>query len=78
MNIGMLIRDLRDAKGLSRKNLADAQECDISYWGLENIETGVSDPKISTILRLLNYLDAGLVLRLRDQPGAESYVVTLD
>ena len=77
MNIGLLIRDLRDAKGMSRKAVADAPECNISYWGLENLETGVSDPKISTILRLLDYLDAGLVLRLKDG-STESYVVTLE
>ena len=76
MNIGLLIRDLRDAKGLSRQNLADAKECDISYWGLENIETCVSDPKISTIIRLLDYLDAGLVLMQKDG-SAETFVVTL-
>jgi len=76
MNIGLLIRDLRDAKGLSRQNLADAEECDISYWGLENIETCVSDPKISTIIRLLDYLDAGLVLMQKDG-SAETFVVTL-
>jgi len=77
VNIGLLIRDLRDAKGLSRKALAEEPEASISYWGLENLETGASDPRMSTVLRLLDFLDAGLVVRLKNG-STESYVVTLE
>jgi len=77
VNIGLLIRDLRDAKGLSRKAMADDPAANISYWGLENLETGASDPRMSTVLRLLDYLDAGLVLMQKDG-SSETFVVTLD
>jgi len=77
VNIGLLIRDLRDAKGLSRKAMAADPKADISYWGLENLETGASNPRMSTVLKLLDYLDAGLVLMQKDG-SPETFVVTLD
>jgi transcriptional regulator with XRE-family HTH domain len=72
LQIGLALRELRDAKKITRKQLAEMSG--ISYWGIENIETGVSIPKISTVLNLLRFLDADLVLMMHNpQPDIESF-----
>ena len=50
VEFGRLVRNIRVNRGLT---LEEASEmCDLSSKGLENIELGIADPKLSTVLRI--------------------------
>ena len=54
-NLGLLLRNCREDKKLSREKLAEI--CDISDRCISNIERGVSDPKITTAAKLFVALE---------------------
>lgn len=57
-HFGKIVRDRRERLGL---NLSEAAErCGLSIRGLELIELGDSDPKLSTVLRIAAALDIDL------------------
>lgn len=57
-HFGKIVRDKRERLGLS---LSDgAERCGLSIRGLELIELGDSDPKLSTILRIAAALNIDL------------------
>ena len=55
LNVGKQIRLFRIVKGMSGEELADLSF--LSSKGLNNIELGKSDPKFSTVERIVNALD---------------------
>ena len=57
-HFGRMVRERREALGLSIKEAA--QLCGMSYKGLEEIELGDSDPKLSSILNISAALDINL------------------
>ena len=54
-DVGRQIRYFRIAKGLSGEKLAEL--CGLSPKGLNNIELGKSEPKFSTVERIVTALD---------------------
>ena len=53
--LGTQIRCFRKARGLSCEKLAEL--CDLSTKGLNNIELSKSDPRFSTVERIVEALD---------------------
>ena len=53
--IGKLIRDNREKKGLSQEQLAE--KCGVTDKCVSNIELGKSDPKLSTVMKMCSVLD---------------------
>ena len=49
-HFGRMVRERREALGLSIEKAAEL--CEMSYKGLEEIELGDSDPKLSSILNI--------------------------
>lgn len=49
-HFGQMVRDRREALGLSIEKAAEL--CGMSYKGLEEIELGDSNPKLSSILSI--------------------------
>ena len=57
-HFGRMVRERREALGLSIEKAAEL--CRMSYKGLEEIELGDSDPKLSSILNISAALDIDL------------------
>lgn len=57
-NFGKIVRDKRERKGLTIKQVAELSG--LSDRGLEMIELGDSDPKLSSVLNIANALDIDL------------------
>lgn len=57
-NFGKIIRDKRERKGLTIKQVAELSG--LSDRGLEMIELGDSDPKLSSVLNIAQALDIDL------------------
>jgi transcriptional regulator with XRE-family HTH domain len=55
----LLIRAIRERKGLSQKALADKAK--MSYTFLSNVEAGKADPSLSTLRRLAKALKVKIV-----------------
>lgn len=47
---GMMVRKCRERKKLSREQLAEM--CEISERCVSNIERGIAEPKLGTVLRI--------------------------
>lgn len=57
-NFGKIVRDKRERKGLTIKQVAEISG--LSDRGLEMIELGDSDPKLSSVLNIAYALDIDL------------------
>lgn len=57
-NFGKIVRDKRERKGLTIKQVAELSG--LSDRGLEMIELGDSDPKLSSVLNIAQALDIDL------------------
>ena len=57
-HFGRIVRELREALGLSIEKAAEL--CGMSYKGLEKIELGDSDPKLSSVLCISKAFGIGL------------------
>lgn len=57
-NFGKIVRDKRERKGLTIKQVAELSG--LSDRGLEMIELGDSDPKLSSVLNIAQVLDIDL------------------
>lgn len=57
-HFGRMVRERREALGLSIEKAAEL--CEMSYKGLEEIELGDSDPKLSSVLNILAALGIDL------------------
>lgn len=53
--LGKLLRDSREGKHLTREKLAEM--CNVSDRCISNIERGVSEPKITTVVKLAKALE---------------------
>ena len=56
--IGRIFRDRRESLRMTQRQVAEL--CDISIRGLEQIELGDSDPKWSTVTRIVDVLEMDL------------------
>ena len=50
VEFGKRVREVRLNKGLTLEQASEM--CDLSSKGLENIELGLTDPKLSTVLKI--------------------------
>lgn len=57
-HFGRIVRERREALGLSIEKVAEL--CGMSYKGLEEIELGDSDPKLSSVLKISTALGIDL------------------
>ena len=57
-HFGQIVRDKRERLGLTIKEAAEL--CGLSDRGLELIELGDSDPKLSSVLRIASILNIDL------------------
>lgn len=57
-HFGRMVRERREALGLSIERAAEL--CGMSYKGLEEIELGDSDPKLSNVLKIAKELGLDL------------------
>ena len=57
---GQIVRDEREKLGWSIEKTAEY--CQLSYKGLEEIELGYSNPKLSSILNIASVFDLDLVI----------------
>ena len=55
VEFGKRVRYVRLNKGLTLE--AASELCDLSSKGLENIELGLADPKLSTVLKISEVFD---------------------
>ena len=55
---GKNLRKLREAKGLSTRQFA--YEADISHSSVGRLETGLSNPSLTTLLKIANALEIDL------------------
>lgn len=58
VEMGNLIRKHRENAGLTIEELAEA--CELSYRCISNIERGLSNPKLSNIVKIFFVLDKNL------------------
>ena len=59
-DLGELIRNLREARGITRSELAEQAEVSISH--LEKIEAGQWSPGMSTFVKMMLVLDVNISL----------------
>ncbi len=57
-NFGRIVRERRERRSMTIKELSEL--CDMSDRGLELIELGDSDPKLSNVLSIARALDMDL------------------
>lgn len=62
--LGVTVRDLRETKGMSRRELACAAGISESY--LKKIENGDRNPSLETYQRITEVLDADVTIRNSD------------
>lgn len=58
MPVGIKIKDLRKAKGLSRNMLA--KELDITYHALSKYENNERQPDYSTLIKIADYFEVSI------------------
>lgn len=71
-NIGKIIRALRENRGITRLSLAEAVGISESY--LKKIETGVRKPGVHLYQKMLEELEAVLVIVDIDRTMKEDYI----
>lgn len=59
-DLGKLIRNLREARGITRSELAE--QADVSISHLEKIEAGQRSPGMNTFLKMMLVLDVSISL----------------
>ena len=59
-DLGELIRSLREARGITRSNLAEQAGVSVSH--LEKIETGQRSPGLGTFIKMMLVLDVNISL----------------
>ena len=59
-DLGALIRNLRETRGITRSELAERSEVSISH--LEKIEAGQRSPGMSTFIKVMLVLDVNISL----------------
>lgn len=66
VKFGIILRKYRENKNYTREYLAEI--CDISDRCISNIERGIYDPKLSTVLKLCEScdIDTGLLPKLKN------------
>ena len=59
-DLGELIRELREARGITRRELAE--QADVSISHLEKIESGQRNPGMGAFIRIMMKLDVNISL----------------
>lgn len=68
-NVGEVLRDLRSLRGMKANELAKLSEVNQGF--LSRIENGKADPSLRTICKLLDALDAQLVVLTKEDPYSQ-------
>lgn len=74
-DLGDLIRKLRDARGYTRKDLAEQAGVSISH--LEKIESGLRNPGINTFINILVILDVNVNLHNAEKTVQEKALLSV-
>ncbi|MBR3376132.1 MAG: helix-turn-helix transcriptional regulator [Mogibacterium sp.] len=67
MKAGQIVQTAREREGLTRKQLA--AKTGLTYMTIQNIETGKTDPKMDTMLRIMQALNYDTVFNPRYRGG---------
>lgn len=67
MKAGQIVQTARKREGLTRKQLA--AKTGLTYMTIRNIETGKTDPKMDTMLRIMEALNYDIVFNPRYRGG---------
>lgn len=67
MKVGQIVQTARKREGLTRKQLA--AKAGLTYMTIQNIETGKTDPKMDTMLRIMQALNYDIVFNPRYRGG---------
>ena len=74
-DLGELIRNLREARGITRSELAEQAEVSISH--LEKIEAGQRSPGMGTFVKMMLVLDVNISLSSTGNTIQEKCVVAV-
>ena len=75
-SLGNNIRNLRQARNWSQAELAEKAGVSAAYIGM--IERSEKEPKLSTLIRIANILDAGLESLLAQRPVSKRLSIASD
>lgn len=75
MNIGEAIKELRKAQNITKEQLSEKTGISVSH--LEKIESGARRPGIDTYHRLLNMLNADIVIHKQMETVQEKCVIKI-
>lgn len=67
MKAGQIVQTAREREGLTRKQLT--AKTGLTYMTIQNIETGKTDPKMDTMLRIMQALNYDIVFNPRYRGG---------
>ena len=63
-NVGRLVSELREMRGMNQVMLA--KRIGMSQAFISKVEKGVNEPSLPALLRVLDGLDAALVIQLKE------------
>ena len=66
MNVGSRIREVRENRHISMKDLSEKLDCNYKYLGA--IETGVENPSLEMLMKISNLLDEDIDYFVMDNP----------
>ena len=74
-DLGTLIRDLREARGIARSELAEQAGVSISH--LEKIEAGQRSPGMGTFIKIMVELDVNISLHSTGKTVQEKCIIAM-
>ena len=74
-DLGTLIRDLREARGIARSELAEQAGVSISH--LEKIEAGQRSPGMGTFIKIMVELDVNISLHGTGKTVQEKCIIAM-
>lgn len=74
-DLGELIRELRGARGITRRSLAEQAGVSVSH--LEKIESGQRNPGMSTFIKIMVELDVNISLHSKGNTVQEKCIVAM-
>lgn len=74
-DLGELIRNLRDAKGITRRMLAEQAGVSVSH--LEKIESGQRSPGMGTFVKIMVELDVNISLHSTGKTVQEKCIIAM-
>ena len=74
-DLGTLIRDLREARGIARSELAEQAGVSVSH--LEKIESGQRSPGMGTFIKIMVELDVNISLHSTGKTVQEKCIIAM-